>query len=143
VELVALTRGECLQLLGSHHFGRLAVNPEDGPPIIRPLRYLFDVASQSVVFAAVPGSRFYALIRSAPATFEIDGVEESSQREWSVILRGTVADVGGQIEIRHLDRLSGAVWGGPASQQWMRIRARTISGVRRPAPDPVPGGYLG
>ena len=35
-EMVELSREECLELLRSHSFGRVAVNLGQGPPVIRP-----------------------------------------------------------------------------------------------------------
>src|SRR5581483_11514031 len=85
-EMVELSREECLDLLGAHSFGRLAVNIGDGAPLVRPVNYLFDGPSQSVVFRTAQGSKFHALLRAANAAFEIDGIDEESRTGWSVIV---------------------------------------------------------
>src|SRR5581483_6554587 len=45
-EMLVLPREECLRLLSSHRFGRLAVAMDS--PVIRPVNYVFDERSQSV-----------------------------------------------------------------------------------------------
>ena len=104
-ELVELSREECLRLLGSHSFGRLAVSQGDGAPLIRPVNYAFDERSQSVVFRTGHGSKFHVLPRLANAAFEIDGIDEASRTGWSVVMRGVTDEVVGATEIRRLDTL--------------------------------------
>lgn len=142
--MLELSRKECLRLLASHQFGRLAVTMGDGPPVIRPVNYLFDARSQSVVFRTAPGSKFHALIRAADAAFEIDGIDEGSRTGWSVIVSGVTDEVTNANEIRRLDRLGLAPWAPGPKRHWMDIRAWTVSGRRIVlADDAVPGCYLG
>ena len=129
-ELVELSREECLRLLGSHSFGRLAVSQGDGAPLIRPVNYAFDERSQSVVFRTGHGSKFHALLRSANAAFEIDGIDEASRTGWSVVMRGVTDEVVGPTEIRRLDTLGLEPWAPGAKPHWMYIRAWTVSGRR-------------
>jgi hypothetical protein len=57
----------------------LAVNGGgEGPRAIRPVNYVFDERSQSVVFRTALGSKFYALLSAAHAAFEVDGIDEGS-----------------------------------------------------------------
>ena len=143
-EMLELSREECLQLLAWHHFGRLAVNMGEGPPVIRPVNYLFDARSQSVVFRTAPGSKFHALLRSAAAAFEIDGIDEGSRTGWSVIIRGVSDEVSNPGEIHRLDRLGLEPWAPGRKRHWMQIRAWTVSGRRIVlADDSLPGYYLG
>ena len=58
IEMLELPREECLRLLASHSFGRLAVSMGERAPVLRPVNYLFDDASQSVVFRTAVGSGF-------------------------------------------------------------------------------------
>ncbi|HEY2654080.1 MAG TPA: pyridoxamine 5'-phosphate oxidase family protein [Solirubrobacteraceae bacterium] len=133
--MVELSREECLKLLASHSFGRLAVNMGDGAPVIRPVNYLFDLPSQSVVFRTAPGSKFHALLRSADAAFEIDGIDERSRTGWSVIIRGMTEEMTNQSDIRRLDRLGLQPWAPGDKRHWMHIRAWTVSGRRIVLPD--------
>ncbi len=142
--MLELSREECLRLLASHSFGRLAVNMGDGPPVIRPVNYLFDKSSQSVVFRTAPGSKFHALLRSADAAFEIDGIDEISRTGWSVIIRGVTDELTDSNHIRRLDRLGLEPWAPGRKRHWTQIRAWTVSGRRIVlADDTAPGYYLG
>ena len=143
-EMLDLSREECLKLLASHSFGRLAVNTGKGPPVIRPVNYVFDKASQSVVFRTAPGSKFHALLHSAEAAFEIDGLDEGSRTGWSVILHGVADEFTNPSEVRRLDRLGLEPWAPGPKRHWMHVRAWTVSGRRIVLADnPGPGYYLG
>lgn len=143
-EMLELSRDECLRLLASHSFGRLAVSMGEGPPVIRPVNYVFDKPSQSVAFRTAPGSKFHALLRSADAAFEIDGIDEGSRTGWSVIMRGVTDEVTNPSQIRHLDGLGLEPWAPGPKRHWMHIRAWTVSGRRIVlADDTVPGYHLG
>ncbi len=133
--MVELSRDECLELLAGHSFGRLAVSMGEGAPVIRPVNYLFDRPSQSVVFRTAPGSKFHALLRSADAAFEIDGTDEQSSTGWSVIIHGITEEVTNQGDIRRLDQLGLQPWAPGDKRHWMHIRARTVSGRRIVLPD--------
>jgi nitroimidazol reductase NimA-like FMN-containing flavoprotein (pyridoxamine 5'-phosphate oxidase superfamily) len=128
--MLELSREECLRLLASHRFGRLVVAAGAGPPLIRPVNYVFDDRSQSVAFRTAPGSKFHALIRAARAAFEVDGVDEGSHTGWSVIIRGVTEEVTYWSEIRRLDGLGLESWGSGRKAHWVHIRAWTVSGRR-------------
>jgi uncharacterized protein len=135
-----LSREECLRLLASNSFGRLAVNMGKGAPVIRPVNYLFDTASQSVVFRTALGSKFHALLRSADAAFEIDGIDEGSRTGWSVIMHGVTEEVTSPNDVRRLDGLGLQPWAPGHKAHWVHIRAWTVSGRRIVlAADHVPG----
>lgn len=147
-ELQDLSREACLNLLLEHGLqqglGRLAVNPGQGAPIIRPVTYRFDRPSQSVVFRTAGGSKFHALLGSVHAAFEIDAVDESSRTGWSVIIRGLAEEVTHPTEITRLQRLGLEPWAPGEKPHWMRIRAWTVSGRRIVLPEPSPpANYLG
>jgi uncharacterized protein len=127
-EMLALSRDECLKLLASHSFGRLAVAMET--PVIRPVNYLFDEPSQSVVFRTSGGSKFHALLLSANAAFEIDGIDPGSRTGWSVIIVGMAEEITSPSELRRLDKLGLEAWAPGQKRHWMRIRAWTVSGRR-------------
>jgi nitroimidazol reductase NimA-like FMN-containing flavoprotein (pyridoxamine 5'-phosphate oxidase superfamily) len=128
--MLELSREECLDLLASHQFGRLAMCTGSGPPLIRPVNYSFDKPSQSVVFRTAPGSKFQALIRSAQAAFEIDGTDQRSHTGWSVIINGVTDEVANASEIRRLDALGLEPWAPGPRPHWFHIRAWTVSGRR-------------
>ncbi len=93
-----LSREECLQLLASHNFGRLAVAMNS--PVIRPVNYVFDERSQSVAFRTANGSKFDGMLINGNAAFEIDGIDAGSHTGWSVIILGMAEEVTGASELR-------------------------------------------
>lgn len=130
-EVLELTREECLTLLESHSFGRLAVGGgSGGAPVIRPVNYAFDERSQSVVFRTAAGSKFYALLKAAHAAFEIDGTDESSRTGWSVIMHGVTDEMANPADVRRLEGLGLEPWAPGPKAHWMHIRAWTVSGRR-------------
>jgi uncharacterized protein len=129
-EMLELSREECLRLLKSQSFGRLAVNTGKGPPVIRPVNYFFDERSQSVVFRTAVGSKFYGLLKSAEAAFEVDRVEGASRTGWSVIVQGVTDEVTHPSEVRRLDDLGLDPWAPGYKAHWIQIRAWTVSGRR-------------
>jgi nitroimidazol reductase NimA-like FMN-containing flavoprotein (pyridoxamine 5'-phosphate oxidase superfamily) len=129
-EMLELSRDECLRLLAEHRFGRLAVNLGGGPPLIRPVNYIFDEHLQSVAFRTAAGSKFYALVHETEAVFEVDGIDESARTGWSVLLQGIAQEITQPAEIRRLEALGLETWAPGYKSHWMRIRAWTISGRR-------------
>lgn len=127
-EMFELSREECLKLLAAHHFGRLAVVMPNGDPVIRPVNYVFDHSSQSVVFRTASGSKFHALMRGGRAAFEIDGVDEHGRMGWSVIIEGVTAQMKRPLEIGRLNQLGLKPWAPGPKPHWMHIRAQTVSG---------------
>jgi uncharacterized protein len=130
-EMLELSRDQCLWLLASHHFGRLAVNGSgENPPVIRPVNYGFDKPSQSVVFRTAEGSKLLAVVRAATAAFEIDGVDEGSRTGWSVVIHGVANEIRDAIDVQRFERLGVEAWAPGEKSHWVQIRARTVSGRR-------------
>jgi uncharacterized protein len=128
-EMLELARPECLRLLAQARFGRIAVNGSSGP-VIRPVNYVYDEPSQSVIFRTALGSKFHALLRSARAAFEIDGTDPPARCGWSVIIAGVIEEVTDHSELRRLETLGLDPWAPGFKGHWVRIRANTVSGRR-------------
>jgi uncharacterized protein len=126
--MLVLPREECLRLLASNSFGRLAVAMDS--PVIRPVNYAFDERSQSVVFRTADGSKFHAMLVNGNAAFEIDGVDQGSHTGWSVIIVGTTEEFTKAAEVRRLHGLGLETWTPEHKAHWMRIRAWSVSGRR-------------
>ena len=111
-----------------------------GPaPIIRPVNYVFDSRSQSVVFRSAEGSKFNRLVRETHAAFEVDGAHEAPRAAWSVIIVGVTEEVRRPQELRWLETLPLHSWVvGPEAGHWLRIRAWTVSGRLIQPAQPVP-----
>jgi uncharacterized protein len=132
VQLEELERGECLRLLAATRLGRLAVSPPDWgtAPVIRPVNYVFDRSSQSVVFRSARGSKFTALLLSGQAAFEIDAIDPATETGWSVIVLGPVEEIRDAAEIHRLEGLELRPWAPGEKPHVIRLRATTVSGRR-------------
>src|SRR4029450_3742200 len=85
-----LHHDECRRLLAERHLGRLAI-PDFGGPVIFPVNYVFD--QDLVVFRTDPGSKLDAATERESVAFEVDAVDEATRTGWSVVVRGTLADI--------------------------------------------------
>jgi len=129
-----LSRKECVAALEQNHLGRVVTTfGPDGRPLVRPVSYVYDTASGSIVFHSVSGGKLNALLDRQDACFEIDG--KSSGAMWSVIVRGRVETEDRPAEIARLERLGlSPALTIPADGRWVRVRGEVITGVRFPAP---------
>jgi uncharacterized protein len=128
-EMIDLARPECLRLLAEASFGRIAVNGST-EPVIRPVNYVFDEPSQSVILRTALGSKFHALLKSTKAAFEIDGTDPTGRTGWSVIITGVTEEVTNESELRRLATIGVDPWAPGFKGHWIRIRANTVSGRR-------------
>jgi len=139
-EIIDLDRDECLRLLSDNTFGRIVVVLSNGAPVIRPVNYVFDQSSKSVVFRSGLGSKLHAVLKSHNATFEIDGVDPEGRVGWSVIISGVTEEVTRQADIDRLDGLGVDTFAPGSKHHWLRVRAWTVSGRKIVAgTDDVPG----
>jgi uncharacterized protein len=125
-----LSRDECHRWLAATSFGRVAVTSPDGNPIIRPVNYVFDVPSQSVVIRTAHGSKLHALLAANTAVFEIDGLEPETRTGWSVIVSGVTEQVTDPSELARFEITGPVPWAPGEKSFLIRIRAFTVSGRR-------------
>lgn len=129
--IVDLDRPECLRLLASNSIGRVAVSVTGrDTPMLRPVNYVFDESSKSVLIRSDLGSKLHALLSSATATFEIDGIDFNGHVGWSVIVMGVSEEIANPAELRRIDSLGLEPWAPGHKGHWIRIRANTVSGRR-------------
>ena len=129
--IVDLDRPECLRLLVSNSIGRVAVSVAGrDTPMLRPVNYVFDESSKSVLIRSDLGSKLHALLNSATATFEIDGIDSGGHVGWSVIVMGVSEEIANPSELRRIDSLGLEPWAPGHKGHWIRIRANTVSGRR-------------
>jgi hypothetical protein len=130
-EMLELTREDCLRLLAATQLGRIVITVAGWEqPVIRPVNYVFDESSQSVLIRSAPGSKLHALLRSAAATFEIDGSDPARRTGWSVIISGVIEEITNPAELRRIDGNGLEPWAPGHHGRWIRIRANTVSGRR-------------
>jgi nitroimidazol reductase NimA-like FMN-containing flavoprotein (pyridoxamine 5'-phosphate oxidase superfamily) len=124
----ALSRSECLELLASHHFGRIGVIAA-GRPIILPVNYVFD--DGRVVIRTDPGTKLTAAAQGQVA-FEIDGIDEWSRTGWSVLVTGVGYEVTDALDATSVATRQFPVdtWAPGQKSHWIRIESHQISGRR-------------
>ena len=128
--LEELDRDECLRLVGGSVLGRLVV-VVDGQPLAFPVNFTLD--GNAVVLRTDEGTKLHAA-RHDSVAFECDDVDLRYHTGWSVIITGRTEEVREPGEVARLERLPLGPWCPVAKPVWLRIRARTISGRRIPAP---------
>jgi nitroimidazol reductase NimA-like FMN-containing flavoprotein (pyridoxamine 5'-phosphate oxidase superfamily)/GNAT superfamily N-acetyltransferase len=130
-EMLELSRPECLRLLAANGIGRIAVSvTEWDHPLVRPVNYVFDQSSQSVLIRSASGSKLHALLRSARAAFEIDGTDEAGRIGWSVIIVGVAEEITSRAELRRIESLGLESWAPGDNGHWISIRTNVVSGRR-------------
>src|SRR4051812_17083714 len=137
--LVELDREESLRLLAACRLGRIAVNAPGWPPLIRPVNFVFDDRTQSVVFRSARGSKLTALLLTQRAAFEVDGVTDGAG--WSVIVQGRVEQVTNVAELSRLARRGLDPWMPGDLPHWLRLATTVVTG-RRIGRSPATRGEL-
>ena len=133
-----LDRAECLRLLASQRVGRIAVNAPGWPPLIRPVTYVYDEPSRSVIFRSARGTKLTALLLTQRAAFEIDSLTDDGG--WSVIVQGRVEEITNVAELTRLSRAGLRPWVPGDLSHWLRISTTAVTGRRiaRVAGAPMP-----
>jgi nitroimidazol reductase NimA-like FMN-containing flavoprotein (pyridoxamine 5'-phosphate oxidase superfamily) len=123
-----LSVGECLELLGAHSFGRLAVIV-DGHPIVFPINYALE--GDAVVFRTAPGTKLSGAALGQ-VCFEIDDVDEATQTGWSVIVQGVGNEITSTLDERseRLRALEIQPWVPGERAHWVGILAQSVTGRR-------------
>jgi nitroimidazol reductase NimA-like FMN-containing flavoprotein (pyridoxamine 5'-phosphate oxidase superfamily) len=127
-EIETLSEVECLELLRSHSFGRLALT-DDGQPQIFPVNYAAD--SSAVVFRTAPGMKLASAPMSRVA-FEIDEVDHEQGVAWSVVILGVAHEITNTVDVLS-ERLRALVVDPMAPgehRHWIAVVRHGISGRR-------------
>jgi uncharacterized protein len=136
-EMLELDRDECVSALRGGRVGRVVVVLANGAAVIRPVNYLFDLPSQSIVFHTGLGSKLYGLLQSKAAWFEVDGIDHAERGGWSVIVEGFSEEVTSAGELARLRASGPTPWAPGTKHRCFRIRAVTVTGRRiSRAPNP-------
>ena len=124
-----LTVAECRELLDRHHFGRFAFVDYVGVlPSIIPVNYLLD--DDKVVIRTDAGSKLAAALRGAPVAFEVDGVDETHQVGWSVVVRGRAEEVTDEDQLAELRQTPLLAWHPGPTARYVRINTSQVIGRR-------------
>lgn len=123
-----LSREECVEALQATAIGRVVTTVgAEHRPLVRPVSYVFDDQTKSVMFHSTPGAKLHALLDRRDACFEIDGGSDGAL--WSVIVRGRVETEDRPREIARLERLGlSPALSIPPDGRWVRVRCEVITG---------------
>lgn len=124
---------QCWQLLGVAGIGRLAVVVEDWPEIF-PVNYAVDDAT--VVFRSGEGTKNAQATMRAPMSLEVDGLDPSGNRAWSVVLKGRAEPVSPGHELMRVLELPLFPWQEGKKDRFVRIVPIEVTGRRFPVADP-------
>lgn len=130
--LEVLSRDECMELLGTHHLGRLAVVVA-GRPLVFPINYAVD--GPTVVFRTDAGTKLFAAAHGHDVAFEIDGFDALYHTGWSVLVVGRAREIDEPSERVHLSELPLGIWCPGPKSHWVRIQPDAITGRRIAAGD--------
>ena len=137
--LETLSVDECLELLATHHFGRVAIDEAEGPTIL-PVNYVLDLGS--VVFRTDEGTKLDAAARRERISFQVDHVDEGARVGWSVLIRGKAEEVADPVELERLRTLPLEPFAGGERHRYVRLLSSSITGRRIPLPASIPEGWF-
>ena len=135
-----LDEDERRKLLAEHHLGRLAI-VEFGGPMIFPVNYV--VYEDMVVFRTDPGSKLDAAAERELVTFEVDAADEATRTGWSVVVRGTLADITDPAHLERLRALPLYPWAPGEKSRYVRVRPVSVTGRRIRIPHDLPFTWWG
>jgi len=131
---------ECRKLLGSHHVGRLAI-VEFGGLMVFPANYVLD--HDLVVFRTDPGIKLDAARKREQLAFEVDAADEATRTGWSVVVRGTLADLTDPADLARLRALPLYPWAPGERTRYLGVRPLKVTGRRIKVPDDLPFTWWG
>jgi nitroimidazol reductase NimA-like FMN-containing flavoprotein (pyridoxamine 5'-phosphate oxidase superfamily) len=126
-----LSRKECLRLLASVKVGRV-VYTEGGLPAVTPVNFALD--RTAVVFRTATGSRLARATEGAVVAFQVDRIDEDSQRGWSVVVTGVAEPVGRTSELLRVEELGLVSWARGERSHYVRILPAVVTGRRVAVP---------
>ena len=128
--LEILSTNECLDLLRSRTFGRVAVQI-GGAPAILPVNYA--LLNDEVVFRTDPGTKLSAALMRTMVAFEVDDTDPATHGGWSVLVVGYSEEIRDRATRARVDALGLEPWVTEGLDFVVHIRTRTMTGRRLPA----------
>ncbi|TFE47858.1 DUF1918 domain-containing protein [Streptomyces sp. ICN441] len=118
---------ECRARLSTHGLGRVAVTTPDGPAVV-PVNY--EVVDDRIAFRTAPGS-VPAAAAGTEVAFEVDHLDETESRGWSVLVVGPARHVTDPGAVRRLaEGAHTRPWAGGEREMWVAIQPRRVTGRR-------------
>lgn len=125
-----LDHDQSWELLGRRSVGRLAVSIDNKPDVF-PVNYLLD--EDTIVVRTAAGLKLAAAVLGAGVAFEVDTLDEESRTGWSVVVRGTAAEVTGLDDLLAAHELPLETWADSDKTRFLRITPEVVTG--RAIPD--------
>lgn len=125
--LEVLARDECLRLLGSRTFGRIALTVRALPTVL-PIN--FRLVGERIVFRTGTGSKLEAATCGNVVAFEVDEVDPMDHGGWSVVVTGTATEVTDPEELEVLRQAAIPRWASSADGRFVQIPTSMLSGRR-------------
>src|SRR5215213_6573355 len=126
-----------------------------GPPSLRPvgLRGLrgrvpvyhsgqLPLDEDKILIRTDAGSKLNAAVRGAPVAFEVDGVDETRQVGWSVMVRGHAEEVTDEAKLAELRQTPLLAWHPGRKPRYVQINASQVTGRRIRIAD-IPSNWWG
>jgi nitroimidazol reductase NimA-like FMN-containing flavoprotein (pyridoxamine 5'-phosphate oxidase superfamily) len=122
-----LTRAECMELLSSKKFGRIAWNGSHGPQVF-PVNYT--VVDGGVMIRTSPSSQIERLLYEPLAALQVDDVDEFLESGWSVLVVGPPEYVAHPGRHTPTDDAVPHPWAPGTHELYIRIGADEVTGRR-------------
>lgn len=123
-----LSQQACLELLRANAVGRIGI-VQDGWPIVLPINYRLveDAAGPLLMLRTRPGNAIDTA--GNPVAFEVDGIDPSHRRGWSVLVQGVLRHVHAESAV--LDaRFDSDTWIAEDRTTFLTIEPTRITGRR-------------
>ena len=133
--LAILSEQECLRLLGLSRVGRVGICLGAVPAVL-PVNYR--LVGSDVMFLTGPGVKLDAATRGQSVAFEVDEIDVSEERGWSVLVVGPLVDVG-PVSGTRAEALGLYPWAPGRRHHLIRLRPEMVSGRRILAGDASDG----
>lgn len=127
--LEVIEEEECWELVAASTVGRVGTSIANKPDIF-PVNYKLD--DRTIYVYTVPGTKLAGAVLGRAVAFEIDDLDQSSRRGWSVVIHGVATEVEKLEDILHVESLDITPWTDSSKFRYMRIEADDISGRRIP-----------
>jgi hypothetical protein len=75
--------------------------------------------------------------------FEVDAIDEATRTGWSVVVRGTLADITDPADLERLRALPLYPWAPGEKARYVRVRPLSVTGRRIKIPDDLPFTWWG
>ena len=124
--LVELTVEECLTLLRRKQVGRIAMATPAG---LRILPVSYSVVEEQVVFRTLPYGEIANNVAGAEVAFEVDELDESLQKGWSVMAAGKCNPIEDPAQVHLIRSTDDPVpWADGQRNLYFRIDWTTLTG---------------